>query len=266
MACFSEACISQNKYDNTPNYNLNKPFVIKLPAELNEVSGIAYYAKDNCVFVESDNKGSIYKVSLAKKMDVRKWKFGHKDNYEDLVLLDSTFYVLNSNGDLYRVQFLGDSESVKKFDFPRKGNEFESIYYDGESGKLVLVCKDCKLDGHNSVSTYTFDLVKEEFEEGYVIDAKIMNEANGPESTRLKPSAATIHPITKELYLLSSVNKLLIIADRNGKIKKFYHLNPRIFNHPEGLTFTPAGDMFISNEAAGLVPPTILYFKYQKTK
>jgi hypothetical protein len=261
----SAACVSkQRKYRNPPHYNLNKPYVIKLPAELNEISGMAYYAKDNSLFVESDNKGSVYKVLIGKQISINKWKFGHKINYEDIVVRDSTFYVLNSTGDLYAVRFGLDSPIVQKFEFPRKGNEFESLYYDDSLQKLVIICKDCKLDNHNSVSTYTFDIQSQAFEESYVINSKKVMYEFGPDATRLKPSAATIHPITKDLYLLSSVNKLLLIANRDGKIREMYSLNPRIYNHPEGITFTPAGDMFISNEAARFTPATILYFKFNK--
>lgn len=263
--CISLACRSkQRKYNNPPNYNLNKPYIIKLPTELNEISGMAYYARDNSLFVESDNKGSVYKVFIRKQISISKWKFGHKINYEDIVVRDSVFYVLNSTGDIYAVRFRADSTEVRQHEFPRKGNEFESMYYDDSLNKLVILCKDCKLDDHNSVSTFTFDILTQKFEESFVINSKKVMDEFGPDATRLKPSAATIHPVTKDLYILSSVNRLLLVADRTGVIREIYSLNPRIYNHPEGIAFTPAGDMFISNEAASMTPATILYFKFNK--
>ena len=63
-----------------------------------------------------------------------------------------------------------------------------------------------------------------------------------------KPSAATINPLTNELYILASVNKLLVVADRKGNVKDVYPLDPVTFNQPEGITFTPWGDLIISNE------------------
>ena len=37
---------------------------------------------------------------------------------------------------------------------------------------------------------------------------------------RSKPSGAAVNPVTGELYILSSINKLLVVAERNGKIKE----------------------------------------------
>ena len=33
---------------------------------------------------------------------------------------------------------------------------------------------------------------------------------------KFKPSAAAINPLTHELFILSSVNKVIVIADKNG--------------------------------------------------
>ncbi len=80
---------------------------------------------------------------------------------------------------------------------------------------------------------------------------------------KFKPSAAAIHPVTKELYIISSVSSALAIADRDGKVKSAYSLDNKIFKQPEGLTFTPAGDMIVSNESAGIGSGNILIFKYK---
>ena len=56
-------------------------------------------------------------------------------------------------------------------------------------------------------------------------------------------------------------------VDRNTikrKIKEAYQLDPVVFKQPEGITFTPWGDMLISNEAADVGAPNILIFKYKK--
>src|SRR4051812_6237044 len=69
---------SNKQYKSPPGYDLRRPYIIKLPEELDEISGITYYGKDNSLFAESDAKGCIYKIFLNKTTDIRKWKFGHK--------------------------------------------------------------------------------------------------------------------------------------------------------------------------------------------
>jgi uncharacterized protein YjiK len=266
MAVAVTGCRNNNKqYNNPANYNLNKPYVIKLPAELNDISGIAYYGKDNSLFAESDEKGCLYKIFLNKPTDIRKWKFSHKRDYEDIVLLDSTFYVLNNNGDITSLNFLKDSLITHDYTFPENGKyEFESLYYDDKIQKLVLICKDCEIDKNTATSTYTFDPQRSIYGSSYSIDTKNIAEKTSPRSIKFKPSAASINPVTGELYIISSINKLLVVADRNGGVKEIYQLDPAIFIHPEGIAFTPTGSLFISNEADESTPAQVLYYQFKK--
>jgi len=256
----------QKEYESPSGYHLSNPFIIKLPSELDGISGIAYYAKDNSLFAESDQKGCLYKIFLNKPTDIRKWKFGHKRDYEDIVLHDSTFYILNNNGDIVSLSFLNDSLITHEFTFSESGKfEFESLYYDDKLQKVVLLCKDCEIDRKTTVSTYSFDLLQFVYASSLVIDVKDVADAIGPTSVKFKPSGASVNPVTGELYILSSVNKLLVITERNGGVKEVYHLDPRLFNQPEGIAFTPNGGLFISNEASADQPATILYYQFKNS-
>jgi hypothetical protein len=42
----------------------------------------------------------------------------------------------------------------------------------------------------------------------------------------------------------------LLILDQSGAVKKLYQLEKSSFNQPEGITFSPTGDMYISNEGS----------------
>jgi hypothetical protein len=261
------ACGQKSVEYNSPQcYNLGQPYIIKLPSELDEISGIAYYAKDNSIFAECDDKGCLYKILLNKPADIRKWKFSHKRDYEDLVLHDSIFYVLNNNGDIVSLSFLKDSLISHEYTFSDGGkHEFESLYYDDKINKLVLICKDCEADKNKTVSAYAFDLQQFLYSNAYAIDVEGISKSEGPVSTKYKPSAAAINPVTGELYILSSINKLLVIADLNHKVKETYNLDPKIFNQPEGIAFTANGSLFISNEAGNDHPATILFYQIQKS-
>jgi uncharacterized protein YjiK len=87
----------------------------------------------------------------------------------------------------------------------------------------------------------------------------------GEDKMKFKPSAAAIHPISGEVYIISSVNKLLVIADKEGKAREIYHLDEGVFKQPEGIAFEPDGTMIISNEAAGQGVANLLIFPYNKT-
>ncbi len=260
------ACGQDKKsYESPPGYDLNKPYIIKLPSELHEISGIAYYAKDNSLFAESDGKGDVYKISLNNPANIKKWKFSHKRDYEDIVMLDSVFYILNSNGNIFVLKLQHDSLVASEYKFPEPGkNEFESLYYDARLHKLVMLCKQCDADKKTSSTAYTFDQQQFSYASLYTINAKKAVESSYTDASRFKPSGATINPVTGELYILSSVNKLLVVADGNGIIKNVYHLNPTIFTQPEGITFNPRGDLFISCEGKKAEHGILLFYSFKK--
>jgi len=259
------ACKGKKEYKNPPGYDLHKPSIVHLPSALDEVSGIFYYPKDNSVFLESDEQGSLYKLNLAKPKQVQEWKFGKKHDYEDLFLLDSAFYMLCSNGDLTILNFNNDNKIAKRqYTFPYGDKyEFESLYFDDHTQKLNLVCKTCKGEDKENVAVYSFDPKTYMYGQGFSINATAIHSVITDNAGKLKASAANINPVTGELFLISSVNKLLIIADKSGRVKSAYQLDPSLFKQPEGLCFRSNGDMFITNESGGAGTGNILFFPYK---
>jgi hypothetical protein len=256
-------------YPQIPGYEMADPVVIHLKGDLDEISGISYYAKDTSIFAINDERGILYKIYLRKKIEIKKWKFSNDADYEDVAFkeTDSSFYVLSSSGNIKSFRFLsGDSVKVQSCGRPLGGNnEFETLYYDKFYGKVVLVCKDCETDDKKTISAYSFNPDDETFSEDpfYQIDTDEVGRLSGSNKYKFKPSAAAIHPITKDLYMVSSVSKSILVADRDGKVKAAYRVDPILFKQPEGITFTPTGDMLISNEFAEIGSATILIFKYK---
>jgi uncharacterized protein YjiK len=257
---------SANKQPSPPGYDLSTNSQIKLPPELDEVSGIYYYPKDTSVFCINDEKGILYKVFLDQGKRIIKWHFAKSGDFEDIVLLDSNFYVLQSSGNLMRLRFFkGDSLMLDTLELPLKGkNEFEILYYDNTNKQMVLVCKECEQDQKNKVSAIAFDPVTNKTSTAYVLQEATIEEKLG-EKGRFKPSAAAIHPLTNQLYIISSVNKALVISDLQGNVQSVYRIDPKKFKQPEGMTFTPTGDLIISNESADKGAANILFFKYKQT-
>jgi len=265
-----QSCESQkSKTLATPSqYDLNNPVEFKLPMGLNEISGMAYYPKDSSVFSVIDEDGILFKIYLNGSGIIKKWKFDKKHDFEDIVMRDSTFYVLISNGDIKTLKFLGDSIIANKSDLggtSKKTNEFETLYFDDSLG-MVLLCKECEDDKKKTVTAWGYSSADSlSYNPNlFAIEVKQIAQKIKEEKLHFKPSAAAINPKTNELYIISSVNKLLVIAERNGNIKEVYPLDPVIYKQPEGITFTPSGDLLISNEAAESGNANILIFKQKK--
>lgn len=256
---------NNNSYKSPDGYNLTKPFLIKLPVELDEISGVAFYQKDSSIFAIGDEFGWLYKIPLTPYKPIRKWKFSNEGDYEDMALVDKIFYVLQSSGNIIAFTF-NDSNQVleQRQSFPLQGNEFEILYFDPHMFKLTMICKDCDEDKKKGLTVFYYNLLNKSFDDSSSINVSTIANMIGEKKIKFKPSAAALNPVTDELFIVSAINKLLVIADRKGIPKETYHIDSKLFKQPEGITFTPAGDMIISNEAADRGVANLLFFKYNK--
>jgi hypothetical protein len=247
-------------------YDLRSPSTLKLPGYLDEISGLAYYPKDKSTFAINDEKGWLYKIFLHDKMPIQRWKYAPGDDFEDLALYDSTFYVLQSSGNLIAARFTGkDSVDVTQYPLEIEGkNEFEILYLDTVGKRLVMLCKDCDRDKKNSLSAFAFDLETKKFvpTPAYVMDVQKIATMMGEEKVKFKPSAASIHPLTGKLFIISSINKVVVVASREGVPEKVHRIDHKLFKQPEGMAFTPEGHLIISNESADIGAANIFIFKY----
>lgn len=262
-----QACSSskERKFTSPQGYDLSNPLIIHLKSELDEISGIAYYKKDNSLFAICDEYGVLYKIRLQKPVRIEKWKFSTSGDYEDIALVDSAFYILKSNGEISSVTFSDEMPKVSSVCRinPSGKNEFESLYYDSDVKKLIVLCKDCAEDNNKQSTAYQFDLSTGLFDNKayYILHHKSKEESEALKKI-FKPSATAIHPKTHEVYIISSIARALIVADTLGNVKNIYKLNPKLFKQPEGMTFSPDGTLYISNESAETGSSNILVFKY----
>jgi len=250
---------------NTEGYDLDHPRIIELPTALNEISGLWYYSKDSSLFAIEDEDGFLYKIFPSHPDKILRWKFAGHGDYEDLAVVGNTFYILRSDGVIFATSIpSGDHVESVKYEPAENGNEYESIYYDDSLKLLVMVCKDCNEDKKKNLSTMGFNPETRQYvAEPYLIYAKTIAHIIGQKSIKFKPSAATLDPFTGQLYILSSVNRLLVMASRDGSIQQAYPLAPKIYKQPEGLAFGADRTLYISNESHQEGRPNILVLHYR---
>jgi hypothetical protein len=75
--------------------------------------------------------------------------------------------------------------------------------------------------------------------------------APGESEFGFSPSALAIHPKNRDIYILSSVGKILMIISQEGHVKHIEKLKKSIHEQPEGICFDAAGNLYISNEGKG---------------
>jgi hypothetical protein len=242
-----------------PAYGNSPQKLVSLKKPLREISGI-FYVSDSTLCAVNDEEGALFSIHPSTG-EFSKTVFGSAADYEDIVATNDAFYVLESSGIIHQLDKSGKQMAVYDGRFPPSA-EFESMWYDASKQELLLLCKSCK-GCHQQIPAYRFNLADHRFSTAPVFTIAIaeLRKIAQDNSLIFKPSAAAIHPVTGELFVLASVGKLLLICSSNGTIKQVYKLNPLQFTQPEGLCFTPAGDLYISNEG-GDRKASLLYFAY----
>ena len=236
-------------------YDMTTPAEREMGKVLTEISGLNYNTDSNTLLAISDNKENIFEINLrAEKLRDYVKDFYKKGDFEDLVKIRDTVYVMISDGTIIAVPnnaTMSDS-SVKVYPFPSNDkNDFESLYHDPEANGLIMLCKTCEAEKGKKIRTaFRFNLANYSFDstEFYTISEDSIKQFLKNDDADFKPSAAAIHPVEKRLYILSSAGQIMVITDLKGVVQDAYNLNPDKHPQAEGITFSPAGTMYISNE------------------
>ncbi|HNO04868.1 MAG TPA: SdiA-regulated domain-containing protein, partial [Flavobacteriales bacterium] len=76
---------------------------------------------------------------------------------------------------------------------------------------------------------------------------------------KLRYSSVSVHPMTGHYYLLSAVDRTLLVVDRAGKLIALEQLDEELLPKPEGITFLTNGDLVLSSEGKGGTPVIVRY-------
>lgn len=260
LATTTSLVLAQEK----PPYDLNFPNrIYTLPDYLEEVSGLTYFDTDQ-VAMHNDEKGRVYVFDLNKRIVVQRIRFDGDGDYEGIERINDFIYMVKSNGNLYRFN-VNVEGVVEKIDSPFDSkNNVEGLGYNSKTNHLLIALKD---DGDTpgvkvaGKAIYGYDLLKNEFEKLplFSVSHKDLERVLGKDY-KFHPSAVAVHPITNEVYVLSAHKRALMVFGTDGKPKNLTDLKRSLFPQPEGITFSPNGDLYISNEMED-EGGTLLWFK-----
>jgi hypothetical protein len=193
-------------------------------------------------------------------------------------------YILRSDGTIFEInefQSPNYKTTTHQTSIPAPNNE--GFCYDKANNRLLIGCKgklgkgkefkDLRaiygFDLHEKIigekPVFEFDVAEiKAYAERNNLDIPYKEKKNTREpDIKFMISGLCIHPITKELYILSAADHLLFIYGMNGELKHIEVLDKHLFNKAEGLAFLPDGSLYISNEGQDK-HPTLLEFKYTK--
>ena len=239
-----------------------------------EISGITFKdGNSNILYAEQDEEGKVYYLKPGDTK-AQHTKFGKNGDYEDIAICGDKMILLRSDGSLYVFPFseIGKPEAanVQEYKNVLPGGEYEGLFCDNATRQLYALCKNCRnADASEAATGYILSLTASgaiEQQGGFSISVKEITSIAKQKQMKFQPSALALHPVSHDWYILSSVNKLLVITDQNWKVKEAYHLNPSIYLQPEGIAFDKNANLYISNEGSKISNGSVLKMQYNAGK
>ena len=267
LIAMGAGCTNSHENEQTlKDYNLEAPEKFFMPESLFEISGITFNkGKSDTVYAIQDEEGRLFRLGWSVKKQLNS-KFGKKGDYEDLTIANDRVVILKSNGTMYSFPIseavFPEADSVLEWKKILPKGEYESIYANEQTDEIYVLCKNCPQDdSKKSVTGYEFHLGdSSQVHKTFQISVKEIKAFTGKVERGFRPSGLAQNPITKDWYIISAVNKLLVVTDSNWKVQQAVPLNGNTFVQPEGIAFDNSGNLYISNEGDDFAEGNVLKF------
>ena len=269
------------------DYDLERPDLKwSLPSVLNEISDIAVLSESEVACVQ-DERGVVFVYDIRSRRITDEVRFAAKGDFEGLTIVDSRLFVLRSDGLLFELSSLKHHPSVQTHELHFPFKESEGLCLDARHDRLLIAPKSHEQteNGKDTRPIYAFDLrtsalvPNPAFElsvrdirhfakhHDLPVPRRVKKDGESLHSAlRFKPSAIAVHPVTGEVFILSSVDHVIVSCTETGSITGYGLLDAASYRQPEGIAFFPNGDMLISSEAAGKEPMMVLLRRRQHSQ
>jgi hypothetical protein len=247
------------------------PKSLKLPRKLDEVSGLAV-TPDDRLFAHDDELGIIYQINPQNAKIKKKFFLGKKKpkkgDFEGLCIVGDDFYLVASNGNLFKFK---EGKKDKSVDYLKietwlsQEYDVEGLCFDPATNSLLLVCKGFAGENFQQMrAVYSFSLDSlslNRYPRFLVSIPDIIQRTPNTFNRKLAeffllldpksfaPSGIEVHPKTGNFFILSSRSRMIIEMDAQGKILGIVELKSSRHDQPEGITFLQDDTMIISDEA-----------------
>jgi uncharacterized protein YjiK len=228
-----------------------------LPKRLNEISGLALSA-DERLFAHDDERGVIYQIDWHQGRLTKAFSLGDpppRADFEGIAIAGENFYLVTSDGVLYRTTEGGDGAHVpyERIDTGTGARcEIEGLAYDARRAVLLLGCKtprDPALKGHVTVFAWSPERRTIDEQASFSVPEKPF--AAPLDAPHFNPSSVEVSRDGAHLYLLAGRQRALAEVDLDGGVVAVTRLPAKQHRQPEGLTIGPDGELIIADEGGG---------------
>jgi uncharacterized protein YjiK len=256
-------------------YRLNAPDkTFQMPPALDEISGICFTPDGRKLAAIQDETGYMYLIDKQTgSVEEPPTFFMEKGDFEDIAIVGDVAYIVKSKGAVIILTGIASGKpTVEQVDtFLTKKDNIEGLCYDKQTNSLWFASKGLKEGNEMFKNVYSFDLNTKQLNPTPLLTITLERlQAFLQKQTDLRfdalkedflkemylklgPSGIAIHPKTGEIYIISSINKVLMVFNRQNDLLTMVKMDKSVHRQPEGICFDIDGTLYISNEAKGEV-------------
>jgi uncharacterized protein YjiK len=236
-----------------------------MPPQLREISGLALTSRGT-VLTHDDNSGRVSEIDPKTGILVKSFSLlgNQKEDFEAITIAGNDIYLMASDGKLFRFREGADGQQVQFIMFDTglgKKCEFESLAYESDSTRLVMVCKrtvDKQATKDLVIYRMPLPLNRETFS---IVQVPLKQVAGSNKWKSFRPSDITIDPFTRNYVIIASHEKGLLVLTPDGDVVRSEPL-PGDHRQPEGVAITKDSILMISDEA-NVKPAAITLYKWR---
>ena len=240
-----------------------------MPNELREISGLALTARGT-VLTHDDELGRVYEIDPKAGIILKRFALAglpHGD-FEAITIAGTDVYLMESKGRIYKFKEGTDGAEVaySKFDTHlSKACEFESMAFEADSSRLVLVCKKVLTKGANhDMVIYRFPLPLTNATPPTLITVPMSEIAGANGWKSFHPSDMNIDPVTGNYVIVASRQRGLAVITPEGDVVRSGPIpSAAEHNQAEGVAITKDNLLLISDEATH-VPADLSVYPWRR--
>jgi uncharacterized protein YjiK len=249
--------------------NPSKPVPVAqwiMPPELREISGLALTTRGT-VLTHDDNVGRVYEIDPKSGILLKGFSLegGVRGDFEAITIAGVDIYLLQSKGKIYKFKEGADAAQVPWSMYDTglgKECEFESMAYEADSSRLVLVCKKfLQKNEPKELLIYHVPLPLGDRSAFTALRVPMRDVIGSNKWKNFHPSDINIDPITKNYVIVASHEKGLVVITPDGEVVRSEPL-PGDHRQPEGVAVTKDSLLMISDES-NVKPAAITLYRWR---
>jgi hypothetical protein len=235
-----------------------------LPPVLQNISAFDFIDSDHLACIQAA-VGSIFIFDLTKRTIESEIPFASAGDYKGIAIVGKSAFVACADGRILEVSdYRSEKPLVKEYGTNLTvRDDVEGVCYDKKNARLLVCIKGDVEEPEIEKGIYAFDLASRTMpiKPVLTIDLRdtILNKGDSKRlQTLILPSDIDIDPLTQWVYVCDATKSQVLVMDENGKMKSLFVFDRDHMIQPEGIRFTPSGELFIASEGFRDGPGKIL--------